>query len=217
MKRNVHEEKTAELEKKVFQAAEKLLAEIIPVQVRDEARARVPWDIYFGLISSIVASRGTCTRRVYGAAIVNSEHQLLGTGYVGSPSSTPNCSDLGVCFREENNVPVGCFYDLCTSRHAEENAIEQVGKEKCKGQTIYVGCFDLKERKIVSGKPCLRCQGAIINVKLKDVVYMQDDYTLKRVLVNDMATERRLNRYGVQLEMMERLNKAGINLKGGKK
>ncbi len=57
-------------------------------------------DKYYIQIALEVARRGTCLRRNHGAIVVNRD-QIVSTGYAGSPRGTPNCCDLGKCYREE--------------------------------------------------------------------------------------------------------------------
>jgi dCMP deaminase len=202
-----------ELEKRIFHASEDFLKVIIPEVGKGQKRPRMPWDIYFNLLSQITATRATCVRRAYGAEIVDEKHRPIATGYCGSARDTPNCSDLGKCFREEYGIPSGCFYDMCPSIHAESNAIKQA-KGETEGKIMYVAGFDLRTRKLVCGKPCLMCQDEIIQAGIKEVRFMEEDYTLGVLVVNDLTMERRMNPYKPQLEALERLRKAGINLKG---
>ena len=88
---------------------------------------------YYLDLAEVVAKRGTCLRKAYGAVIVKND-EVISTGYVGAPRGRQNCSDLGRCIREELNIPRGERYELCRSVHAEANAIirseeRRVGKE----------------------------------------------------------------------------------------
>ena len=59
---------------------------------------------YYLDLADVVAKRGTCLRRLYGAVIVKND-EVIATGYVGAPRGRKNCSDLGVCIRQKMNIP----------------------------------------------------------------------------------------------------------------
>lgn len=124
---------------------------------------------YYLKIASAVLERGTCLRRNYGAVIVKDD-QIVGTGYTGSPRDSVNCCDVGICKREQLNVPAGERYELCESVHAEMNAIIHAGRERCKGATIYVVGKDMKTGELISTPPCSLCRRAIINAGIAFVV-----------------------------------------------
>lgn len=77
---------------------------------------------YYFNIALAVAMRSTCLRRKYGAVIVKDDH-IISTGYNGSARGEQNCTDVGLCLREEQNIPHGERYELCQAVHAEANAI----------------------------------------------------------------------------------------------
>ena len=74
---------------------------------------RVSWDTYFMNIATMVATRSTCPRKSVGAVIVKG-NAILSTGYNGSMSGAPHCTDVGCMI--ENDHCVGTI-------HAEANAI----------------------------------------------------------------------------------------------
>lgn len=69
---------------------------------------------YYLDIAESVAKRGTCLRRNFGSVIVKDD-VIISTGYVGAPRGRDNCCDIGVCYRNENNIPRGTRYELCLS------------------------------------------------------------------------------------------------------
>ena len=78
---------------------------------------RVDWDTYFFEIARVVSTRATCPRASIGVVLVDTHHRILGTGYNGSPSGEPHCSE------------VGCelYADHCVrAKHAERNAVNAV-------------------------------------------------------------------------------------------
>ena len=50
---------------------------------------------YYLDLAEIVAQRGTCLRRQYGAVIVKND-EVISTGYVGAPRGRKNCSGSAV-------------------------------------------------------------------------------------------------------------------------
>jgi deoxycytidylate deaminase len=56
---------------------------------------RPDWDSYFLEISRVVAARATCPRKHVGAVVVSPDHQILSTGYNGSPPGADHCDDVG--------------------------------------------------------------------------------------------------------------------------
>ena len=67
---------------------------------------RRPKECYYLDIAETVLERGTCLRRNYGAIIVKND-EIISTGYNGAPRGRKNCIDLGICTREQKNVPQG--------------------------------------------------------------------------------------------------------------
>ena len=90
---------------------------------------------YYLDLAELVAQRGTCLRRQYGAVIVKND-EVISTGYVGAPRGRKNCSDLGSCIRQKMKVPRGERYELCRSVHAEANAIISASRGEMLGSTM---------------------------------------------------------------------------------
>lgn len=134
---------------------------------------RPDWDRYFLEIAQVVAKRSTCLRRCYGAVIVK-DHIIISTGYNGAPRGENNCSDTGVCRREELRVPKGERYELCVAVHAEQNALINADPAGMKEATIYIAGFN-QDGTIASGQPCLLCRRMIRNARLARVVYYTAD------------------------------------------
>lgn len=138
-------------------------------------------DDYYLSIAKIVATRSTCLRRRYGAVIVNND-QIVGTGYNGSPRGEQNCCDVGVCKREELNIPKGERYELCVAIHAEDNAVMQAGRERTNGATIYIAGIE-SDDKLANPTPCKMCRRKLINAGIKRVVGL-DQNTNKAIDIN---------------------------------
>lgn len=67
---------------------------------------------YYLDIAKAVSARSTCLRKRWGSVIVRDD-AIVSTGYNGAPRGCTNCSDKGVCWRAENNIPRGTRYELC--------------------------------------------------------------------------------------------------------
>ncbi len=153
---------------------------------------RPSWDEYYLEIARAVLARGTCLRRNFGAVIVN-HGQIISTGYTGAPRGTPNCIELGKCYREEKNIPSGTQYEKCRSVHAEENAMLHASREQMFGGTIYIAGQDAKTNNIVKAYPCDLCQRKIINSGLKQVVTMDADRNIISYSVEDWIKQANEN------------------------
>jgi dCMP deaminase len=121
---------------------------------------RPSWDEYFMMLAEVAAIRGNCLRRRVGAVIVHN-HQILSTGYNGTPKGITNCSDGG-CPRCAGHAASGSSLDECLCVHAEENAIVQAAANgvAIRGATLYCTL-----------SPCSYCAKSIINAGIVEVVY----------------------------------------------
>ena len=123
---------------------------------------------YYLSLAAGVAARSTCLRRQYGAVIVKND-KIVSTGYNGAARKMPNCSDVGTCWREENDIPHGEQYEKCQAVHAEANAIIQASREEMEGATLYLAGFENGER-MKEATPCAMCRRMILNAGIKTVV-----------------------------------------------
>lgn len=153
-------------------------------------RERPNKDKYYLGVAEAISKRGTCLRRQIGAVIVNNDH-IISTGYVGAPRGVPNCCDLGICYREKNNIPRGHHYEKCRSVHAEANAIIHASREVMSGGTIYIFARDLtkEDEPMIECFPCMMCRRLIINAGIKRVVTFNSKGEIKEKLVVDWINE----------------------------
>jgi len=113
------------------------MAKISTGSKADDKDKRLSKEQYYLNIAREVSKRGTCLRRNFGAVIVK-EDQIISTGYSGAPRETPNCIDVGMCFREKMKIPSGTRYELCRGVHAEQNAIIHASRFDMIGGTLYL-------------------------------------------------------------------------------
>ncbi len=126
---------------------------------------RPPWDEYFARIVEDIARRSTCYRRQIGALVVNSDHEIVSSGFNGNVRGAKHCDVIG-CIKDEMGFKSGEGNDWCTAVHAEQNALLQAGKLS-RGSTMYVNAF-----------PCKICARLIVNAGINRVV-ISGEYTDK--------------------------------------
>lgn len=118
----------------------------------ENVQGRVDWDTYFMRIAQEVSSRSTCDRKHVGAVIVR-ERNILSTGYNGSISGMPHCTEVGHMMESGHCV---------ATIHAEANAILQAAKNGAMidEATIYV-----------NASPCWTCFKMIANAGIKRICF----------------------------------------------
>lgn len=167
----------------------------------------------------------TCLNRKVGAVIVNG-NQIIASGYNDTPHNVKSCRFLQYCFRKDylkclkmacdENVSIVkdvCsaghvvdkeqkevlkkHLDLCQAIHAEERAILQVAKlggQSLKDSVLYSTTF-----------PCLLCAKKIIEVGVKEVVYL-DPYPYSRAYEILKGAEVKLTKFlGVKSVALDKL------------
>ena len=117
------------------------------------------WDEYFMGIAELSALRSKDPSTQVGACIVDAKHKVVSIGYNGMPRGV-----------DEEKIPWGHGEGLESKYlyvcHAEFNAILNTRNgEALSGCTLYVTLF-----------PCNECAKAIIQVGIKEVVYLSDKY-----------------------------------------
>lgn len=131
---------------------------------------------YYLDIADTVCERSTCLRIHYGAIIVRDD-EIVSTGYNGAPRGRKNCSDIGGCYREMNNIPSGERYELCRSVHAEANAIISAERRDMLGAELYLAARDAKTGELLSGRTsCSMCRRLVINAGIRRV-YIRESET----------------------------------------
>ena len=140
---------------------------------------------YYLDLAEVVAQRGTCLRRNYGAVIVKND-EVISSGYVGAPRGRQNCSDLGVCVREKLMIPRGERYELCRSVHAEANAIISAPRHEMLGATLFLSGKDAKTGDYITNSSCCSmCKRLVINAGIETVYVRDDAENYRRIEVQD--------------------------------
>ena len=138
---------------------------------------------YYLDIAEMVAERGTCLRRNFGAIIVKND-QIIATGYTGAHRGRKKCVDTGVCLREKMGIPRGERYELCRSVHAEANCIISAARNEMIDGTLYLAGRDAVTGELVpNANSCSMCKRMIINAGLKEVIIRNtpEQYTVIKV------------------------------------
>ena len=150
-------------------------------------------DTYYLNIAKEVARRSTCLRRWFGAVIVKND-QIISTGYAGAARGTVNCSDAGICPREQAKIPRGERYELCRSVHAEMNAIIHAARADMINSTLYLAGLDANDGTVVlDARPCKICTRLIINAGIKIVKVLDKNNSVKTYKVSDFVKNEELD------------------------
>ena len=146
---------------------------------------RTSKDDYYLDIADAVRERATCLRRTYGAIIVKND-EIISTGYNGAPRGRCNCTDMGVCHREELQIPSGERYELCRSVHAEANAIISASRRDMLGATLYLVGRDAKTGEYLKDTTsCSMCRRLIINAGIDKVIARLGESDIRVTDVNE--------------------------------
>ena len=144
---------------------------------------------YYLDLAEIVAQRGTCLRRQYGAVIVKND-EVISTGYVGAPRGRKNCSDLGICIRQKMQVPRGERYELCRSVHAEANAIISASRGEMLGSTMYLVGKEMDTGEYVkNSNSCSMCKRMMINAGIEKVYIRDSKEEYREIRIQDWGED----------------------------
>lgn len=125
----------------------------------DKRSDYLSWDEYFMGVASLAAKRSKDPNTQVGSCIVDSEKYIVSVGYNGMPLG---CSDDEFPW-DRNGGVLDTKYAFVT--HAELNAILNSKTADLEGATVYTTLF-----------PCNECTKALIQKKVKRVVYLDDKY-----------------------------------------
>ncbi|SCC02520.1 deaminase [Weissella bombi] len=125
---------------------------------------RITWDKYFMLQAIMLAARSTCTRLHVGAVVVK-DGRIIASGYNGSVSGTPHCTEVGDLI-----VDGHCIRAV----HAEQNALMQLAKMgiSADGAQVFVTDF-----------PCVHCTKLLLQAGVTKINYLRNYHN------NDFVSE----------------------------
>ncbi|MGD8922644.1 MAG: dCMP deaminase family protein [Candidatus Zixiibacteriota bacterium] len=142
------------------------------------------WDDYFMAVAQLSALRSKDPNTQVGACIVNKKKRIIGIGYNGFPTG---CSDDQLPWEREGAFLETKYPYVC---HAEMNAItNSSNKPELEGATMYVSLF-----------PCNECAKLIVQVGIKEVVYLSDKYRETDIMV---ASRKILDMAGVSYRQLQ--------------
>ena len=152
----------------------------------DNAKHRedyITWDEYFMGIAQMSALRSKDPSTQVGACIVDPNHKVVSIGYNGMPRGI-----------DEDKIPWGHGEGLESKYlyvcHAEFNAILNTRDgSRLDGCTLYVTLF-----------PCNECTKAILQVGIKEIVYLDDKYAGQTTFE---ASRKMLDMMGVKVRRYE--------------
>lgn len=142
------------------------------------------WDDYFMAVAQLSAQRSKDPATQVGACIVNSRKRIIGIGYNGFPMGV---SDDEISWGREGDFLDTKYPYVC---HAEMNAISNASnKPDLEGASMYVSLF-----------PCNECAKLIIQVGIKEIVFLSDKYHDEP---NMIASRRMLDMAEVQYRQLK--------------
>jgi dCMP deaminase len=118
----------------------------------------IPWHSMFMGVALLAAGRSKDERKRNGACIVSADNKILGVGYNGLPRG---CSDTDPAYwNDDDSDPYRSRHSYIV--HAEVNSILNCVVLPLTGSSIYTTQF-----------PCPRCTQSIIQVGIKNVIYLE--------------------------------------------
>lgn len=122
----------------------------------------VTWDEFFMGVAVMASKRSKDPSTAVGACIVNTDNRILSMGYNGAPNGISDDEfpwNRSGASENETKYPYVC--------HAEFNAILNYNgpKKDFEGSRIYVNLF-----------PCNECAKMLIQIGIKEVIYLSDKY-----------------------------------------
>lgn len=148
----------------------------------------ISWEEYYMAVAQLSAKRSKDPNTQVGACIVNKNKRIIGIGYNGFPTG---CSDDELPWSREGDLLDTKYPYVC---HAEMNAITNAtNKPDLDGASMYVSLF-----------PCNECAKLIVQVGIREVVYLQDMYHDQDIFV---AARRIFDMAGVSYRQLKPDNK----------
>ncbi len=128
-------------------------------------KSRISWDQYFMGIALLSAQRSKDARTKLGACVIDIHNRIIGIGYNGFPRGCPDDEfpNAGRFDEAGNPLPLQDT-KLAYVVHAEANAILNSMGRDMNGATLYCAM-----------PPCNECAKLIIQVGIKNVVYLSSE------------------------------------------
>ena len=133
----------------------------------------ISWDEYFMGVALLAAERSKDPNTRVGACIVDRQRRILSTGYNGFPQG---CSDDEFPWNRDASLGETKYNFVV---HAELNAILNTRGKSLADSILYVALF-----------PCNECAKEVIQVGIKDIIYLDDKYARSNGV---MAAKRMLD------------------------
>ena len=146
----------------------------------------INWDEYFMGIAILSTHRSKDPNTQVGACIVNDENKIVSIGYNGAPRGL---NDDEMPWKREGDFINTKYAYVC---HSELNAILNYNGS-LKGTRIYVTLF-----------PCNECAKAIVQVGIKEVIYLSDKYNGTE---SNIVSKKILESVGIKYRAYEKTNK----------
>lgn len=144
----------------------------------------ISWDDYFMAVAQLSAQRSKDPNTQVGACIVNRNKRIIGIGYNGFPAG---CSDDELPWGRDGDFLDTKYPFVC---HAEMNAItNSSNKADLDGASLYVSLF-----------PCNECAKLIVQVGIREVVFLSDKYAAAPEFV---AARKMFDLAGVRLRKLD--------------
>ncbi len=139
----------------------------------------ISWDEYFMGLAILSSLRSKDPNTKVGACIVDNEHKVVSIGYNGMPIGI---DETKISWNKGEGLDSKYLY-VC---HAEFNAILNTRNGAAlKGCILYVTLF-----------PCNECAKAIIQVGIKEIIYLDNKYENQ---VTTLASRKMLELAGIKL------------------
>lgn len=159
-----------------------------------QRKDRIEWDEYYMAIAKLSAMRSKDPNTRVGACMVGDDNRILSIGYNGAPNGW-----------EDENFPWNREGEYIKTKyayvvHAERNAmLNYKGSRKdMEGARLYVDLF-----------PCNECAKGIIQLGIKEVIYLSDKYAETDAVI---ASKRLFDECGVKYRQLDKKNQIKIEI-----
>lgn len=147
-------------------------------------KSNISWDEYFMGIASLSALRSKDPNTKVGACIVDEDNKVVSIGYNGMPRKV---DENELSWNREGEGLDSKYLYVC---HAEFNAILNTRNGAAlKGCKLYVTLF-----------PCNECAKAVIQVGIKEVIFMDNKY---KDTISVQASLKMLQLAGVKVRQFD--------------